>query len=515
MKVAALFKPMLLSASACVLLQGCGGNLDFESRDISDGEREYIKMQRDTAKKEKIESQILSNTPLLNYMFAGDFKKATSFPGYATCGARAYTEYGGKYSDSFKRTLKSLISNLNKVGFSGFAEEDLKDKFVYFTNNGVGGCNPNLPDGSLVPRRFLKQPNKNAREFVLDVVDYMLGFKEGYHEFYAKELNDLKYVGTLVGFKYKGKDVMLVRNNTNERPTLVLHTPVGREVSEEHYLPLLDAATDTEVTGAQIAEWNQIFVDTFKDDAELMAALGKDNSRAADIVSGLSDITSSVLLTPKTDGGVDASALRVNGDLGMRTAAFNLPMSIEVLGDVRSNAVNQLLVGRSTYVFSNGVYMGGVHAYEQTALSTQNEHSVAMGYMGSNVLLEAQAGYVNNNNTVFNLSNTGARYQLMGAYTLTEGVTPFVQSVYQDFTDAASKIKSYVGVQLNKEVLVNADTSISLQASAKLGVGSQSYGDNSLQLTAKLSHLGFYFFDTSLEITPKDAKVLCGFRGEF
>ncbi|MDP3936152.1 MAG: hypothetical protein Q8Q56_04110, partial [Alphaproteobacteria bacterium] len=321
------YKYVLLATLASVMVVGCG--LPSKEKALTEEEREH------QAAIARIESD-----PKSQYIFGHTLKVELPRRDEDICGGRGfYAE--GIIAEPFKRTLRTLWTQLEKKGFSGYAMQvlDSEQALAY------------REEGALSGSLFFFTP-QSENDFHSRVVDYLM--KDLYQGRTSKihyNTQKLGYSSVLLGLNFN--DQMFIPVLNDRTIEYVLDNKNRLNLSSHYIPPKIDS--DIPVTQAQIDEWNQVFVDAFKQDPFFKQFF------EAPVAPADTSGSTSALAVLKGNSGVDATQMRVNGVSGSKIH-LGLPMVVQLKGSVNQANSTDGMTGLVAYKLGNSV-LGVIQSY--------------------------------------------------------------------------------------------------------------------------------------------------------
>jgi hypothetical protein len=418
------YKNILLAMAISLIAVGCGDS-DNQKNTVSDSE--FSDYELDRIKEKSIYSSVYQ------YMFGDTLKYSSSTKD---------TEHGVVTSE-VKTIIRNIWVELEKKGFSGYDPKELEGEVTYDSN----------------PQYILKRLSYPAAEPFHIRLMHVMALQTAWPNLTIPSSDipphkKTHFVDSLVGLKFNNQWVydseITKMMNVKYRGyipvgifTFSLAEP-GAEPNRE------EGSKDTLISDAQLAEWNQVFVDEFKKDPFFRQFFEP---------AAVSDGSGSVSLLSARRGstGVDALAFNVNGVSGSKVD-LGLPMYVQLKGSVDHGKSTNLTTGTVAYKLGNTV-VGAIQSYANSGTGfgsegRQLETSIVASHSFGSFFIEGQLGSVSATDVRFK-DWSGIRSQVTVGVD-TSWVSPFVQVTHRDFgntTDTAT----YAGFQMDISEL-NADT---------------------------------------------------------
>jgi hypothetical protein len=447
------------------LLASCS-DLPIEESNIFAEEKELEQHQK-----------AIEQEPIYEYIYGGTQK--VKLPKSGNIGGGI--SYEGWISNDLKKTLKKIWDNLAIKGFSGFDRTQLEAKHpVYFR----------YASGTVAYNTVLEFPQ--SKSFFINHLISKIAFYSHYplpQNFYLKEI---KYVSTLLGFKYNDKALILVKSSANEFQAVLTNEfrqdPLGNNNID--YTPS-KIDSDIPVTQAQIDEWNQVFIDALKQDP----FFGKAPTVPADTSGSVS-----TLAALKGTTGVNATQFTMNGISGSQVD-LGLPMYVQLKGAMDQGKSTDGVTGLVACKLGNSV-VGVIQSYANSGAgfssdSRHMESSIVAAHSFGAAFVEAQFGSVSATDVNYK-DWSGVRSQVKLGIDTPFGA-PFVQLTHRDF-GKSSDTAAYIGFEIaNAEF--KADTyAFSTTLLTKVGHHSVHGATGSIDWTAALNLNSGVAFNANLTI---------------
>ena len=422
-----------------------------------------------------------------------DLKKGES-PRFATGVIPLATTmtHKGIVSEPFKKTLRKICNHLESKGFFGFDSsliaKDTEYKFEVKATQWY------------IDLAISQSADSLVNMIVISVLKPNIGFKypgvfnlDDIHQYSTVDnaIKPLNYAKTLLGLKYQGRLLTVVRTDegTYEAVFADEFRPTPANAASFYVPPKIDS--DIPVTQAQIDEWNQVFVDTLKEDP----FFGKELAAPTD-ASG----STAALSALKGKSGIDSTQFTVNGVAGSQID-LGLPVYVQLKGSVDQDKSTTGMTGLITYKLGNSV-LGVVQSYANSgagfsADSRQLESSIVAAHSFGLMFVEGQFGSVSATDVNFK-DWTGVRSQVRFGIDTPFGA-PFIQLTHRNFGHMSDTV-GYVGFELaNTEF--KADTyAFSTSALTKIGHHSVHGATGSIDWTAALNLNSGVVFTTNLTL---------------
>lgn len=362
---------------------------------------------------------------------------------------RNYTNgtFYGFYTDAAKQLVRTIWAKLKTLGFSGYDEAVLAGDVIACETPNLSLCYQSFADLSAAERAFHNQ----------------VFLQTNYDELYK----------AVKGLKFNNKYVIEVWCQTQEASPSELRLALSDVFRDGQSLygsglPDFDANQDTLISHEQTTEWNNVFIEAFRDDPFFKAYVERYEAKKREV----KDVSTTLSLAGarKHKAGLNTSKLCVHNEWGSFTQT-DMPVYVELTGDIHHNAECNLAAIVMYHL--NGWMLGGIYGQSTSKLNTRfsaqgHELSAVLGYNMKNIFVETQVGGVWGKGMQGDVN--GFRTQLRVGYD-TEIISPFIEFGMKNIGHTKQVGKSVcVGCEMDILCSGNIHRKISSKLIAKLAV---------------------------------------------